>query len=149
MIVSFDFDNTLTVSVWRPEEWDFVHCGPNLAIVQCIHAHLKNGNDVHIVTSRNESVESKNEIEQFLLKQHLLPLITGIHFTNGKLKASFLDELGVTRHHDDDECEIEALQNGCEGILVKNGFINNFGNVCDPFDPCFHHDNCPEEKRTF
>ena len=143
MIVSFDFDNTLTVSVWCPKEWDFVHFGPNLVMVQCIRAHLKNGNEVHIVTSRKESVESRDEIGQFLKEHDLFSHVAGIHFSNGAFKAKCLETLGVERHHDDDECEINALRDNCEGVLVKNGFINFSGNVCDPFDPCFHHDNSP------
>ena len=149
MNVSFDFDNTLTVSSWCPEEWDFVHFGPNLVMVQCVHAHLKNGNEVHIVTSRKASKKSRKEIEQFLKDNDLFSLVSGIHFSDGALKAKCIEALGIGRHHDDDGCEINALQNGCEGVLVKNGFVDEFGNTCDPFDPRFHHDNCPEDKEIF
>ena len=67
MIVTFDFDNTLTQVQFDPDDGCFSKpAGPNLVMVQCLQAHLKNGNEVHIVTSRHENDRSINEINGFM-----------------------------------------------------------------------------------
>ena len=136
--VSFDFDNTLTIMRFNPDDGIFCDFhGPNLVMIQCMHAHAANGKEVHVITSRNESVASKTEIMRLLTNNGLIRRVSGIHFTNGELKAELIKKLGVFRHHDDDPDEIAALPKSCEGILVKNGCGDAEGVVCDPLDPKF------------
>ena len=138
MKVSFDFDNTLTVMKFNPDEGIFCDFhGPNLVMIQCMHAHIENGNEVHVITSRNESAKSKTEIMRLLTNNGLIKKIGGIHFTNGDLKVGVINSLGVKRHHDDDPTELGALPKECEGILVKNGCVDAEGVVCDPLEPRF------------
>jgi FMN phosphatase YigB (HAD superfamily) len=138
MIVTFDFDNTLTVTQFDLSDWWFTKdAGPNFVMLQCMIDHLENGNDVHIVTSRRDSHASRDEVNQFLIRHGVHHKLAGIHFTNGNLKADKLFELDASQHHDDDEEEIAALHEGCEGILVTNGFLDAFGKVCDPMEERF------------
>ena len=136
--VSFDFDNTLTVMRFNPDEGIFCDFhGPNLVMLQCMHAHIQNGNEVHVITSRTESTASKTEIMRLLANNGLVRKIEAIHFTNVQLKAGLIRKLGIFRHHDDDPEEIAALPPSCDGILVKNGCVDAEGVVCDPLDPRF------------
>lgn len=138
MKISFDFDNTLTVMRFNPDDGIFCDFhGPNLVMVQCAAAHIENGNDVFVITSRNESVASKTEILRFLSNHGLSLSISGLHFTNGQLKAGLINRMGIDRHYDDDEEEISMLPEACEGILVKNGCVDAEGVVCNPLDPKF------------
>ena len=131
MLVTFDFDNTLTVSRWDEEEETFVHVGPNLVMIQCLKAHLEMGNKVMVVTSRHQKHEDNPpafndspRVKQFLEEQGVLQSISGIHFTNGDWKAPLLDALDSARHHDDDQEELSRLPARCEGIFVPNGWQN-------------------------
>ena len=136
--VSFDFDNTLTVMRFNPDEGIFCDFhGPNLVMIQCMDAHLQNGNEVHVITSRDESTASKTEIMRLLANNGLVRKIEAIHFTNGQLKAGLIRKLGIFRHYDDDPEEIAALPPSCDGVLVKNGCVDADGVVCDPLDPKF------------
>jgi FMN phosphatase YigB (HAD superfamily) len=138
MIVTFDFDNTLTVTQFDPDDgWFTKDAGPNRVMLQSLIAHVENGNDVHIVTSRKETPESREEIEKFLNKNKVFDKVSGVHFTFPELKAGKLAELGSLRHHDDDEEEIAHLPEDCEGILVKNGHRDVDGNICDPMEDRF------------
>ena len=91
--VSFDFDNTLTVMRFNPDDGIFCDFhGPNLVMIQCMHAHVKNGNEVHVITSRNESVASKTEIMRLLANNPdeiaaLPPSCDGILVKNGCVDA--------------------------------------------------------------
>ena len=125
MIVTFDFDDTLTQSIWDPEEETFIVVGPNFEMLDLLRDHMNKGNQVHIVTSRWETPENKSEILLFLLENGLEKLEKNLHFTNGRFKATVLDNLrgamghAELRHHDDDPDELEQLEDGCEGILVS------------------------------
>jgi acid phosphatase class B len=125
MIVTFDFDDTLTQSIWDPEEETFIVVGPNFEMLDLLHMHLDKGNQVHIVTSRWETPENKSEILLFLLENGLEKLEKNLHFTNGRFKAKVLDNIRGTsnnlklQHHDDDPDELEQLEDGCEGVLVS------------------------------
>ena len=138
MKVSFDFDNTLTVMRFNLDEGIFCDFhGPNLVMIQCMHAHVENGNEVHVITSRNESTQSKTEILRLLTSHDLAFKVSGIHHTNGALKADMISAMGISRHYDDDPEEIANLPEECEGILVKNGCVDAEGVVCDPLEPRF------------
>ncbi len=128
MLVTFDFDQTLTVSRWDEENEDFVHMGPNLVMVQCLKAHLDMGNEVHIVTSRHEKFEKVGHhdaprVSDFLRSEGIFGQISGIHFTNGEWKADTIKRLGSLRHHDDDEEELIRLHEDCECIHVPTGWL--------------------------
>ena len=95
--ISFDFDSTLKTAMGRP----------NPPIVAAYKEHMSNGNDIIIVTSRQYSDESFQEIEQFL-KEHGLKASDIIH-TNGEFKAGYLVDNNVDLHYDDDEYEIAEI----------------------------------------
>ena len=138
MNVSFDFDNTLTMTQWSDEDgWFFKDAGPNLVMVQCMHAHIAMGNKVHIITSRFESTKSKTDILRLLSTHGLGTKVSGIHFTDGELKANQIIELDISRHFDDDPEELAALPAHCAGVLINNTFLDRDGCVCDPLDPQF------------
>jgi len=127
-VITFDFDDTLTQTQWDQEEENFRFMGPNLAMIQCLRAHLDNGNDVHVVTSRmgpemdgegHTWSHSQPAVLPFL-REHLGPdfdRLSGVHWCGG-LKKGKLAELGSARHYDDDGVELSDLPEGCSGVLV-------------------------------
>ena len=140
MVITFDFDNTLTRVAFDPEDGCFSKpAGPNFVMVQCLKAHIANGNDVHIVTSRVKSEKSVEEINEFLEENDLRGV--PVHFTDGRLKNDVLKVLLSRRHHDDDREELDNLPFGCEGLFVPNGWLDENGQVCNPDDPRFKFDN--------
>jgi hypothetical protein len=107
-IVSFDFDDTLTYAPYDPKKEDFVYQGPHEDMIDKIRYYIENPEvTVYVVTSRikSDSPDPYGDIsvEEFLDKHDLK--VDGIYYTNGKLKAETLKELGVTLHHDDDSEE--------------------------------------------
>ena len=96
-VVSFDFDHTLK----------FEHGGSNLKTIKEFKK-LQNKNVVYVVTSRNESSESRKEIQEFLKKHGLHA--KDILFTNGKLKKETLDRINSIHHFDDDIQELMHLK---------------------------------------
>ena len=140
MIVTFDFDNTLTCVAFDPEDGCFSKpATPNFVMLQCVSAHAMNGNEVHIVTSRSSA--RQNEVTDFLVEHNLQHLVSGVHFTEGQLKHDTLEVLGSRRHHDDDHEELKNLPAGCEALFVPNGWLDESGRPCNPDDPRFHFDN--------
>ena len=104
-VVTVDFDHTLK----------FETGVPNLATINRVKG--LSGAEVHIVTSRDESEESREEISAFLA-EHGIPH-QGVHFTNGKDKAPTLARLGSELHFDDDFNEgIECGKAGIPWIFV-------------------------------
>jgi len=130
MIVTFDFDDTLTHTQWDEKWEEFRFVGPNLGTIESLKKHLSDGDEVHIVTSRvgPKSVDDTREgwpgqpsVGTFLREfmGDVLEQITGVHFTSGNLKWKKLVELGSEKHFDDDPCELEALPPGIHGIRVS------------------------------
>jgi len=133
MLVSFDFDDTLLLT--RPDEdWGLVEAGPNVPMLVALRAHAAAGDTVIIVTSRMASrefefqqrigaggqlgcnIEPPRTPVAAFVAAHKLP-VASVHFTEGKDKAEALASLGVAKHFDDDEHELEALQGtGIEGV---------------------------------
>ena len=145
MVITFDFDSTLTRVAFDPEDGCFSRpAGPNLIMVQCLKAHISNGNDVHVVTSRVHSDDSQKEIEDFLMENGIKGV--PVHHTGGKPKRDTLKVLLSRRHHDDDQEELDNLPFGCEGLFVPNGWLDENGKACDPDDPRFHFDNWSDEN---
>ena len=123
MIVTFDFD--LTLSFPKPDgmtsqEWNEtpVEETTNIEFLNLLKTHLDVGDEVHIVTSRNENSFSRHEIKSFLLK-HLQKEIPIWH-TDGQLKAHTLKHIGSEMHYDDDPEEIVAAKKA--GIKSVNAF---------------------------
>lgn len=119
--VTFDFDDTLTETQWNNTLECFDYIGPNKIIMAKLRNHLREGDEVHIVTSRQGreldddviSLHGQPSISEFLT-EHLTAndrrKIAGVHFTSGALKTNKLLELNSIRHYDDDICELKALE---------------------------------------
>jgi hypothetical protein len=129
-VITFDFDDTLTLTQWDPEEESFNFIGPNKHICQTLREHVNNGDHVHIVTSRHgPEMNNDGEIRQHgqpsvlaFVNEHLADVVdrlAGIHFTSGALKWNLLHELRSDKHFDDDRCELDALPPGIQGVLVS------------------------------
>lgn len=128
-VVTFDFDDTLTQTRWDNEEECFIFVGPNRQMCTTLRDHLKDGDVVHIVTSRTgPAVNSEGFIQphgqpsvRMFLEEHLgdvLDMLAGVHFTGG-LKRDTLIDLRSTKHFDDDPVELNNLPDNIAGVLVQ------------------------------
>lgn len=119
-LITFDFDDTLThtLATWEEDGTleDIQFGGPNLVMVQCLRAHVKNGNEVRVVTSRHSRWE-KDTLEK-LSAFGVLHLLAGVHHTNGEWKADWMAKNGLDpiKHFDDDFEELERFS--CETVRV-------------------------------
>ena len=122
-VVTFDFDDTLSLSHWGEEEDEWVHDGPHQPFIEKIKKHKAAGDTVLVVTSRHEKYESRalenpnqRSVQEFLEQYGIS--VDGIHFTNGQPKIETLLKLNSSRHHDDDPEDIrDAKENGIEAIV--------------------------------
>jgi acid phosphatase class B len=122
MIISFDFDGTLcwtnkkNISIFRR----------NIKLFNILIKHLKNKDEVIIVTFRNQD----KEIEEFKIKENRVLIddyirkynlnINKIIFTNHKPKKKYLLENKVNIHYDDCSHTIKSLTGtNTKGILVE------------------------------
>ena len=120
MIVTFDFDDTLTIT--RPDEdWGVVEVGPNMETINNMKEFIASGAQVYIVTSRFKSSSAqayegpqRSTPEQYV-EEFGLQLAADPIYTNGKLKAQTLLGLGSQLHFDDDPEELDA----CEEVGIK------------------------------
>lgn len=125
-VVSFDFDDTLSMNEWDDEENDYkrhkngdIIQHPNKKMIERLKEHKKRGDIVYVVTSRDQNT-GKDDIIQKLKKYGILHLLSGLYFTNGEFKANLLKILGVTLHYDDDQEELNQLSNvGIKGVAVS------------------------------
>lgn len=138
MLVSFDFDDTLLLT--RPDdEWGAVEAGPNEPMLAALREHAAAGDTIVIVTSRIEAHELDGLSHQVgaggeiaphaepprtpvfvFVAAHKLP-VTAVHFTNGRDKVSTLVALGVSKHFDDDDFELNLLDGtGIESVLAPS-----------------------------
>jgi hypothetical protein len=122
-LVTFDFDDTLTqtLAVWDEEDdtlEDTEFAGPNLVIIQALHACVANGHEVRVVTSRSDRWLSDTHAKLELFG--VLHLLAGVHHTNGQWKAEWMAENDMTpiKHFDDDTEELARFPIGCETVLV-------------------------------
>lgn len=111
MLVSFDFDSTLTRPVkesaaWMESSFWESSTEPRPEAVQRAKELAAEGHDVVVVTSRSKT--NADEVFDFLNKHRLN--VERVKFTDGDLKAETLSDLGVDVHFDDAFCELEALQ---------------------------------------
>jgi hypothetical protein len=107
MIVSFDFDFTLS----------FSDNSPNTDTIKEFRKHMDKGDTILIVTSRHFSKGSEKAIFDFLEKHELVA--NGIFHTGG-WKVRTLLALGVGKHFDDDKQELERIEKF--GIETVNCF---------------------------
>ena len=122
MIISFDFDGTLC---WTDKE-NISIFRRNIKLFNILIKHLKNKDEVIIVTFRNPD----NEIEEFKIKENRVLIndyikkynlnINKIIFTNHKPKKKYLLENKVNIHYDDCVDTIKSLiGTSIKGILAE------------------------------
>jgi hypothetical protein len=112
MIVIFDFDITL--------KFPPPLLGYNTEMVKTFKQHMNSGDEIHIVTSRNYSKESRQEIEAFLDAHELEA--KSINFTDGDLKVDTILYLNGEKLYDDDSEELHfAKSSGIEVVNAYNG----------------------------
>jgi len=129
-IVTFDFDDTLTETQWDNNDECYKFVGPNKSTLAFLRKHLRDGDVVHIVTSRQGpemdpdgrvNTGGQPSVAEFLL-EHLVDSdrrkIAGVHYVPGP-KTDILNELNSSKHYDDDSCVLEALPSSCVGVQVK------------------------------
>ena len=123
-LYSFDFDNTL-IRYNTLEDGDIEYIGPHKENIQLAKDLAAEGNKVIIVTSRKAYAPGSPKMPwddalspEELIAQENLP-IEEVYYTGGNLKSDKLVELGVSKHWDDDEEEVEAARSaGVEAVLV-------------------------------
>ena len=113
-IVSFDFDDTIFMLEFDPENENYkkdplteMPIGtPNPKIVALINQYNQDGWKVIVVTSRMNKY--KDQVED-VVRELGLP-IQEIYCTGGEDKVITLMRLGVSKHYDDDRFEISAIR---------------------------------------
>ena len=121
MVITFDFDETLTESEFHTSYALWVSSlNPNKAIVDKFRAYQELGDEVHIVTFR--SADGIQEIDEFLVANNLKPV--KIHATGGKPKKTIIcDLLKSSIHFDDDIATCLSLHGTCcTPILMMNEY---------------------------
>lgn len=112
MLVTFDFDSTLTKPTeesfpWDSETfWESDPENPNEKTLDILQAFVDEGHRVEIVTTRDHT--NSEEVFGFINK-HSLP-VRDVHFTDGDDKLETLEELGSDMHFDDEIKELERLR---------------------------------------
>jgi len=116
MLVTFDFDDTLTAPKFEDGFW-FSSLEPNEKTLNLLR-DLAKDHTVHIVTSRNRIHEE--EVHNFV-DEHELP-VEQVHFTNGSLKAEKLQKLGSSLHFDDsvNELNLIEMEQGIKAVIVPH-----------------------------
>ena len=119
-IVTFDFDDTLTLPHYDEEEELWTSgLEPNKKTISAMKKFASKGYEVKIVTSRHGTGNHKKDVATFT-KKHNLP-VKDIIFTNGKYKADTLERLGSVLHYDDDTEEISRIKSkGIKVIHIKH-----------------------------
>jgi len=111
MLVTFDFDSTLTKPVkesfaWQDTTFWESSTQPREDILELVRSFASQGHTVHVVTTRDR--RNCEEVFEFI-DEHSLP-VRDVHFTNGEDKLPTLQELGSDLHFDDDMNELERLR---------------------------------------
>jgi hypothetical protein len=110
MIVSFDFDDTIMV---KKKDKD----GKEKSERMCpwtrnqIKKERKAGNKVIIVTSRYGPDPAFGYDNKDLFKAAKELNIEDVYFTQGEKKVKTLLDLGVEKHYDNDQSELDAIKN--------------------------------------
>mgnify|MGYP003148182441 FL=1 len=143
-VITFDFDDTLSLSHWGDEEDDWVHDGPHLPMIKRYKKYKDQGYKVYIVTSRHqEFLDDENQwytylpsstpnkkyfpefqmpVEKFVKEYNLDP--EAVIFTNGSLKVNVLKKLQSAIHHDDDVEEIKAAEEAGIKTVLSDPYKN-------------------------
>ncbi len=125
MLVTFDFDDTLThtIATWEDDGTleDTEFGGPNLVMIQALRACKQNGHEVRVVTSRLK-VWEKDTLEK-LAEFGVLHLLSGVHHTDGEWKAQWMLGEGLMpgKHFDDDREELDEIEKvfpNCQTVKV-------------------------------
>jgi hypothetical protein len=112
MLVTFDFDSTLTTPVkesfpWDSETfWEADADVPNEKVLDILQAFVDEGHRVEIVTTRDRT--NSKEVFDFI-HEHSLP-VRDVHFTGGGDKRETLLELGSDLHFDDSLHDLNLLE---------------------------------------
>jgi len=123
-VITFDFDDTLSLSHWGEEEDNWIHDGPNPAMINRLKSFATDpSTTIYIVTSRFEeqeprSLENPNQrsVQQFLDEVDIE--VGGVYYTDGQPKIETLLQLASTMHHDDDAGDIlDARANNIETVV--------------------------------
>ena len=118
--ISFDFDNTIAMSFmsYIDEKPVPVFQSYNDKIIKKIKKHIKNGDDIYIVTARTQDLEQyfpdqtvESHLEKLGLKEYFWP--DRVIFTAGVPKVGILHDLGVEKHYDD------AIEEHFDGLNAK------------------------------
>ncbi len=114
-LVTFDFDDTLTLPIKDPEGyWVSGGSEPNFEMIERLKEWSARRHPVAIVTSRPRTSGSESRIGTFIML-HELP-VDEVVYTNGEWKADFLADMGAVLHHDDRKEELERIE--AKGIEV-------------------------------
>ena len=121
LIVSFDFDGTLTAE--GPDDYcqdRAIDNGLSLKNYRLFQNHKAKGNKVIIVTARYDNEENREDVKDFCEHFGLEP--EAVYFTSREWKVEKLLELGVFIHYDNDEYEIDMIRKYglglVQGVLV-------------------------------
>lgn len=111
MLVTFDFDATLTKPVkesfaWQDTSFWETSTKPREDVLELLRSFSEQGHEVRVVTTRDHV--NSEEVFEFI-KEHSLP-VREVHFTNGDDKLPTLEELGSDLHFDDSLSELERLR---------------------------------------
>ena len=119
-IVTFDFDDTLTLPHYDEEEELWTSgLEPNKKTISAMKKFASKGYEVKIVTSRHGTGKHKKDVATFA-KKYSLP-VKDIIFTNGKDKVNTLLRIGSALHYDDDTEEISRIKSkGIKVIHIKH-----------------------------
>ncbi len=97
LVATFDFDDTL----------QFADTKTATPVVQAVKDLASRGSTIYIVTSRQNTEENQQEIDNFI-EENDLPT-SGVHFTNFADKIDTLIDLQSEMHFDNDPQEIEVI----------------------------------------
>lgn len=120
MIISFDFDDTLTKA--NVTQDGTVAYGPRAEYIQKLKDYAAAGNTIYIVTARQDIMRNRELIQNFV-KENELP-VTKVFFTSHMPKGPILASLQVDLHVDDKIEELESAKR--HGIKTEEA----------PFIPC-------------
>lgn len=128
--ISFDFDNTIVMSYikYDGETPIPVFQSYNDKIIKKIKKHIKNGDDLYIVTARIPELEDyysdqsiKTHLERLGLHEYFWP--DKVIYTSGAKKFNILANLGVSKHYDDSiEEHFDGLEQKYEVIQPLDKF---------------------------
>jgi hypothetical protein len=107
-VVSFDFDDTLTLPAYNPEAGMWEHgLEPNYVVLNELMRLATLGYTPIVISERSKSYYNKSRIRKFSLLYDLP--IKAVIYTDGAEKATFLASAKSQMHYDDDPHEILCL----------------------------------------